>query len=87
MLILKAFNIIRHDIIGAVGRMGQAKNVGIQDFLRGLVVKNPLANARDKSLIPGREASTYCRATGPVCHNYCAWTVELSSHSYQSLHT
>ena len=73
MLILKAFNIIRHDIIGAVGRTGQVKNVGIQDFLGGLVVKNPLANARDKSLIPGWEASMYCRATGPVCHNYCAW--------------
>ena len=63
MLILKAFNIIRHGIIGAVGRTGQGKNVGIQDFLGGLVVKNPHANARDKSLIPGQEDSTYCWAT------------------------
>ena len=53
MLILKASDIIRHDIIGAVERTGQVKNVGIQDCLGGLVVKNPLANARDKSLIPG----------------------------------
>ena len=71
MLILKAFNIIRHDIIGAVGRTGQVKNVGIQDFLGGLVVKNPLANARDKGLTPDLGRS---HAVGQL--SLCATTTE-----------
>ena len=42
----------------------------IWGFPGGSVVKDPPANARDKSLMPGLGGSHSSGGAKPVCHNY-----------------
>ena len=56
---------------------GKGRKWGTLGFPGGLVVKNPLFNARDTSLIPGLEKiphaswqlSPQAATTEPMCHN------------------
>ena len=46
------------------------------------MVKNPPANAGDKSSVPGLENTTGFRATKPMSHNYWACSLEPRNHNY-----
>ena len=54
----------------------------MRGFLGGAVLKNPPANAGDTGSIPGPERSHMRRATKPVYHNYWAYALEPTTHSY-----
>ena len=45
-----------------------------------LRIRLPMQGTRTRALV--REDPTCCRATKPVCHNYWACALEITSHSY-----